>query len=159
MKEEDPRSALGDLVDQLDDGQGGSELTPYAYNQASNGDPNLIVWQLELDNILERIEHLLKGDILKEEKDGSVVYTAPMKEIVAKIIQDEEGTKFTIDITTFNILSIVGKDNKEIEVVSTSSYIQGQALLESDSCKLISYKKVEVVDRDLIVLNNYGVQL
>lgn len=39
-----------------------------------NQDPNLIEWQLELDNILERIEHLLAGDVLKIGGDGSVTY-------------------------------------------------------------------------------------
>ncbi len=36
-------------------------------------DPNLIEFQLELDNILDRVEHLLKGDIL-EEVDGNLIY-------------------------------------------------------------------------------------
>ena len=34
---------------------------------------NLIKWQLELDNILERAEHILKADILKF-KDGNLIW-------------------------------------------------------------------------------------
>ena len=41
---------------------------------SGNQDPNLIEWQLELDNILERIEHLLAGDILTIADDGAVTY-------------------------------------------------------------------------------------
>lgn len=39
-------------------------------------DPNLIQWQLELDNILERIDHLLKGDELKF-VNGNLIWTEP----------------------------------------------------------------------------------
>ena len=37
---------------------------------------NLIQWQLELDTILERIEHMLRGD-KPECKNGSVIWTPP----------------------------------------------------------------------------------
>ena len=46
-----------------------AELGGYAASSiygSQQQDSNLIMWQLELDNILERIEHLLRGDIIKE---------------------------------------------------------------------------------------------
>ncbi len=42
---------------------------------SQNQDPNLIVYQLEMDNILEKIEHLLRGDVIKE-VEGEMVYTS-----------------------------------------------------------------------------------
>ncbi|GAH08255.1 unnamed protein product, partial [marine sediment metagenome] len=43
------------------------ELSGYASTAMSNQgqDSNLIIWQLELDNILERIEHLLIQQFLR----------------------------------------------------------------------------------------------
>lgn len=38
----------------------------------SMNDPNLIQWQLELDNILERIDHLLRGHELKFDDKGNL---------------------------------------------------------------------------------------
>lgn len=41
-------------------------------------DTNLIEWQLELDNILERVEHLLRGDVLKLNKEsGDMEWSTP----------------------------------------------------------------------------------
>jgi len=42
-------------------------------------DENLIRWQLELDSILERIEHMLRGDRPKTE-NGSIIWRTPDKE-------------------------------------------------------------------------------
>jgi len=38
---------------------------------------NLIRWQLDLKEELERIYHLLRGDIVSEDEDGNVVYKEP----------------------------------------------------------------------------------
>lgn len=40
-------------------------------------DQNLIQWQLDLKEELERIDHLLRGHILKRDKDGNEVYMEP----------------------------------------------------------------------------------
>lgn len=52
-----------------------------AYGQASrysssSGDDDLIRWQLELDNILERVEHLLRSDELKYDDKGNLTWKA-----------------------------------------------------------------------------------
>ena len=38
---------------------------------------NLIEWQLEMDNILERIDHLLRGHTLKFDKEGNLTWQEP----------------------------------------------------------------------------------
>lgn len=43
---------------------------------SASQDVNLIQWQLELDNILERTEHLLKGDELKFD-NGNLIWQEP----------------------------------------------------------------------------------
>lgn len=43
---------------------------------AKGDDENLVKWQLELDNILERVDHLLRGHILRW-KHGNFVWTEP----------------------------------------------------------------------------------
>jgi hypothetical protein len=40
-------------------------------------DPNLIQWQLELDNILERIDHLLRGHELGFDEKGNLTWNEP----------------------------------------------------------------------------------
>jgi len=62
-------------------------------------DPNLIEFQLELDNILERIEHLLKGDILSTDNDGNVVYKQ-MENKDDKVFNDY-GVQFLMNIMSF----------------------------------------------------------
>lgn len=62
-------------------------------------DPNLIEYQLELDNILERIEHLLKGDILTTDKDGNVYYKQ-VKDSKQRVFNDY-GVQFLMNIMSF----------------------------------------------------------
>ena len=44
---------------------------------SGNEDGNLIEWQLELDNILERIEHLLRGDKIEFDDKGQMRWKKP----------------------------------------------------------------------------------
>jgi len=43
----------------------------------SNTQENLVQWQLDMKEELERIEHMLKGHILQTQKNGDVVYVDP----------------------------------------------------------------------------------
>ncbi len=43
----------------------------------SDENTNLIEWQLEMDNILERIDHLLRGHSLGFTKDGQLIWKEP----------------------------------------------------------------------------------
>jgi len=62
-------------------------------------DTNLIVWQLELDNILERIEHLLKGDVIVDDGNGNLVYTIPEDESL--IILNNYGVQLIMNVISF----------------------------------------------------------
>jgi len=64
--------------------------------QSSSGhgggqDPNLIEFQLEMDNILERLEHLLRGEVAKVDVDGEQYWEAP--EDSSKVL-NEKGIQF-----------------------------------------------------------------
>ena len=78
-----------------------SELGSFAASSiyAGTQDTNLITWQLELDNILERIEHLLKGDILEEDSDGNVKYIkAENKDLV---VLNDYGVQLIMNLVSF----------------------------------------------------------
>lgn len=81
--------------------QKGSDIQSHVagtiFNQ--NQDANLIVFQLELDNILERIEHLLRGDILEEDDEGNVKYKTP--EDTDLIVLNDYGVKLIMNIISF----------------------------------------------------------
>ncbi len=62
-------------------------------------DNNLIVWQLELDNILERIEHLLKGDVIEEDDEGNVSYVEPKNKDL--IVLNNYGVQLIMNIISF----------------------------------------------------------
>ena len=64
------------------------------FNQNQND--NLIVYQLELDNILERIEHLLKGDIIQTDEEGNVIYVTP--DDTSLIILNDYGVKLVMNV-------------------------------------------------------------
>ena len=66
-------------AEQPQPGQG--DLSAYAYNNATQGQSdNLVVFQLELNEILDKIEHLLKGDILQKDAEGNYDYVEPADE-------------------------------------------------------------------------------
>lgn len=79
-----------------------NELSGYAssniYGSQSQNE-NLIVWQLELDNILERIEHLLKGDVVELDNDGNIVYTKPKD--TSLIILNDYGVQLIMNVISF----------------------------------------------------------
>ena len=76
-----------------------NELSNYAYNAVNSQDNNLIVWQLELDNIIERIEHLLKGDIIREGADGNIKYVTPTDTDL--IVLNDYGVQLIMNLISF----------------------------------------------------------
>ncbi len=79
-----------------------SELGGYASSNIYGGqaqNDNLIVWQLELDNILERIEHLLKGDVVEADGEGNIVYTTPKDKSL--IILNDYGVQLIMNVVSF----------------------------------------------------------
>ena len=74
-------------------------MSAQAYNNIQGQENNLIVWQLELDNILERIEHLLKGDVIKDDGQGGMEYTTP--EDKRLIILNDYGVQMIMNVISF----------------------------------------------------------
>lgn len=75
-------------------------MSAQAYHNMQNQDSgNLIVWQLELDNILERIEHLLRGDIIKDDGSGGYNYTVP--EDKSLIVLNDYGVGLIMNFVSF----------------------------------------------------------
>ncbi len=78
----------------------GSDLSNQAYNSIQNGSQdNLVVFQLELDNILERIEHLLRGDIIREDAEGNISYVTP--DDTTLIVMNDYGTQMVMNLLSF----------------------------------------------------------
>ncbi len=75
-----------------------SSYTTASISQQSQ-DSNLIIWQLELDNILERIEHLLKGDLVTDDGQGNVVYKTPENDSL--IILNDYGVQLIMNVVSF----------------------------------------------------------
>ena len=80
----------GDLMPEvfypeLQDEYNSSQIRDDPRNQSSNSytssnyDDNLIKWQLELDSILERIEHMLRGD-KPTYRNGNILWMPPKNE-------------------------------------------------------------------------------
>ena len=59
------------------------QMSTFAYNPTDN----LVKWQLELNDILERAEHILKEDIVVRDKSGNS-YWAPNPDTKARIFND-----------------------------------------------------------------------
>jgi hypothetical protein len=87
-------------MDEMMMGGGGPDLSAYAYNNINNQpQDNLVVFQLELDNILDRIEHLLKGDVLQADEEGNLVYTRPKNGDL--VILNDYGCQLIINLISF----------------------------------------------------------
>ncbi len=80
-------------------GVSGATMASQAYSNIQGQSDNLIVWQLELDNILERIEHLLRGDILEDDGQGGITCVTPTDKDL--IILNEYGVKLIMNIISF----------------------------------------------------------
>jgi len=67
--------------------------------QQGGADPNLIEFQLELDNVIDRIEHLLRGHIASIDIEGNQVWAEP-KDKNLKIL-NEKGIQFIMNFISF----------------------------------------------------------
>ncbi len=74
-------------------------MSAQAYNNIQGQENNLIVWQLELDNILERIEHLLRGDIIREDGQGGYTYVVPEDKTL--IVLNDYGVGLIMNFISF----------------------------------------------------------
>ncbi len=98
-----------------------NELGAYATSSMYGGQQqeNLIVFQLELDNIMERIEHLLKGDILREDAEGNLTYTVPKDTTL--IVLNDYGVQLIMNVISFylnrNTILSNYKDDRIFEIL------------------------------------------
>ena len=99
-------------------------MSAQAYNNIQGQQDNLIVWQLELDNILERIEHLLRGDIIKEDGRGGITYTKPTDKRL--IILNEYGVQMIMNFISFylnrNTILSNYKEERVFEILHDLGY-------------------------------------
>lgn len=76
MEQEDLQH-IQDLQSELDQRRRQEGNVGAASIFATNNNENLIRWQLDLKEDLERIDHLLRGHILKFDKEGNLTYEEP----------------------------------------------------------------------------------
>lgn len=129
-------------------------------------DQNLIMFQLETDKILERIEHFLRGDTIKFNDQGSY-FDSPTKNVLARVrkdkiteivyyIQERKESMSGSEVKRNILVKIVNKNGDEINVMERDSKL---ILGKLKNVKLLNlgFKYVEVVDDDKKPLNEYGV--
>lgn len=145
-------------------------------------DTNVIEFKLSSEELLERIEHYLRGDILKsrinEHGEAETYYAVPTKKITATLFQNkktkaiyvidehpqENDNKEELD-KNWEILSLIeGKGEEAQELIIEDNY--KKILLEELKKGLKAKKKTfiskghtikEVPDKARINLNEYGV--
>lgn len=138
-----------------------SELTTAIAGSSFGGgqeDETLIHYQLETEKILGRIEHFLRGDVVKIDPEGNVKYETPKKTIMCKIIK-KEGITYAIDINEKRIWAVTETDfkfNKE-ELSTYKDFGDGTPILQDKEATLIKWKKIVIIDRSQQNLNDYGV--
>lgn len=126
---EDIENYIEGLQTELKDSQNKiADLSGSTANSIFNGanDPNLITWQLELDNILERIEHLLRGDELMTDEQGNVAYVTP--EDKSLIILNEYGVKLIMNVISFYLNRNTILSNYDVERIFEILYDLGIVL-------------------------------
>ncbi|KKN39987.1 hypothetical protein LCGC14_0737580 [marine sediment metagenome] len=107
-----------------------NELSGYTSNAVMNQtqDTNLIVWQLELDNILERIEHLLKGDIIKSDAEGNAEYVTPTDNSL--VILNDYGVQLIMNVVSFYLNRNTILSNYSEERINNILYDLGNELAD-----------------------------
>ena len=72
-----------EIAAQSEDPRYSAQTSPFAFDPQEN----MIKWQLELDNILERTEHILKNHIIKFTRDGHTIWE-PNPDASGRILND-----------------------------------------------------------------------
>ena len=129
-------------------------------------DQNLILYQLETDKILERIEHFLRGDTIKFSDNGTY-FDAPTKNVLARVMKDKltkivyyiqevKDSMSSSEVKRNVLVKIINKNGEEVNVMEMDSKL---ILGKLKNVKLLNlgFKYVEVVDDEKKPLNEYGV--
>lgn len=140
FNEEDYRDSLeGDnyggesSYEDFSGGQGGSIF-------GNSQEPNLIQWQLELDNILERIQHLLEGSVIGLDEKGNTTYIQPTDESL--IILNDYGVKMIMNIISFYLNRNTILSNYKEERIQKILYDLGNKLADTI---FINYEKMGLI--------------
>lgn len=136
-------------------------------------DANVIEFKLSSDELLEKIEHYLRGDILKTRKnnDGQVesYYSPPTKKISVTLFKDEKGNIYIVDELggeEWDVLSVIeGTEQGPIETEIEDNY--KEAILDmikrglkskKNTIEKVGYATKEIIDTSRTNLSDYGVQ-
>lgn len=88
-----------EITKQRSDNANMSQAVSTASMFSSSQDPNLIEFQLELNDILERIERLLKGQVVQIDSEGNVRYVESKDKNLRTF--NDFGVQFLMDILSF----------------------------------------------------------
>lgn len=107
-------------------------------------DQNLIQYQLELDNILERVEHLLRGDELKFDSRGNITWEKPKD--TSKSIFNEYGVQEIMRILSLylnrnTILSNYDEETINVKVFDFGNEIADLIYMKSEEMGLDNAEK------------------
>ena len=153
--------------------QSGVGMNPFQYGEDFSARPesNLVEYKLSAEELLSRIEHYLRGDIIKTKinENGEVesFYATPTKKVTTLVLLDKE-TEFLYYINEFD-----GERGNKWRVLSTISPEGEENFIEKDyGLKLaeevkkrynkgkfekLKYVTKEVVDETKVNLSDYGV--
>jgi hypothetical protein len=96
------------------------------FNQEN--EENLIRWQLDLKEDLDRLYHLLKGDILFEDDDGNVFYKSPDSPDLKPF--NEFGVQLIMNIMSFYLNRNTILSNYDEEVINWKVYDLGYEIAD-----------------------------
>ncbi len=109
---------------------------------AATQDPNLIEYQLDMDNILERIEHLLKGEKLVIDKKGNAFYQKSEEEDRSF---NEYGVQFLMNIMSFYLNRNTVLSNYSAERINEILFDLGNELTDQI---FLNYEKMGMDTKD-----------
>jgi len=115
------------------------------FNAADN--ENLITWQLELDNILERIDHLLRGHSLKFDKAGNLNWEEPKDKSL--VVFNEYGVQEILRILSMYLNRNTILSNYNEETINWKIFDIGQEITDLIYMK---YEKMGLDNKDKIKL-------
>lgn len=91
-------------------------------------DDNLIKYQLDLKEDLDRIYHLLKGDQIKEDKDGNVGYVSPEDEDLKPF--NEFGTQLIMNTMSFYLNRNTLLSNYDTDTINYKVFDFGTEIID-----------------------------
>lgn len=103
-----------------------SQMNTSMFNTGDN--VNLVEWQLELDNILERIDHLLRGDELKFDNKGNVTWRDTQDK--AKQIFNEYGVQEVLRVLSMYLNRNTILSNYDENTINWKVYDMGIELTD-----------------------------